>query len=195
MSETIQIAWVVAAVAVPGIAIAARVLSRLVVELRIPPVPLQDVEVPVDATIVLDGAIDVDVEVPFEAVLTAKDLGLERLTVPIDTAVLVEETIEIATTVAIDASVTSVLGVSVPVKGNLPIRATVPIRQKVRVKDTIEVSVEALRIPLRAVVPLRTKVPIRQPIKVNGRVRLADGSPVQLGAVRIKAANVKLRLD
>jgi hypothetical protein len=191
------IAWIAAAVVVAGAgaAVALYLLARGVVELRMPPVSLEGVEVPVDATIVLDGAIDVDVEVPFEAELTGKDLGLERLTVPIDTSVLVEESIEIATTVAIDSSITSVLGVSVPVKGNIPIRATVPIRQKVHVKDTIEVAVEALRIPLRAVVPLRTKVPIRQPIKVSGRVRLADGAPVQLGAVRIKAANVKLRVD
>ena len=176
-------------------AVPSSLLSRLVVKLQVGPVIVQNAEIPVDATVLLDGAIDVDVQVPVEAVLTGRDIGLDRLTVPIDTSVLIDEEIAIETTVAIDTSVSSVLGVSVPVKANLPIKMKVPVRQRVRVKDTIEITLADVRLPLRAVVPLRAKVPIPEPIRVSGRVRLAAGLPVELGPIRIKPADIKLHLE
>jgi hypothetical protein len=193
-----QLLWIgvgLAGAAGVGFAVAWVVLSRLVIKLQLAPVAIQNVELPVDATVVLDGALDVNVEVPVEVTLTARELGLERITVPIDIAVPIDEEIAIDTTLAIDTTVTSVLGVSVPVKANLPIRTKVPIRHKVRVKETIEVFVGDLRLPLRAVVPLRAKVPITEPIRVSGKVRLSEGLPVQLGSIRIRPTDVKVSLE
>jgi hypothetical protein len=170
------------------------VASRLVLELQLAPVAIENVELPVEADILL-GALDVDVAVPVEAVLTARELGLDRLTVPIDTTVPIDEEIAIETTVAIDTTVTSVLGVSVPVKGNLPIKTKVPVVQRVRVKTTIEISVGDLRVPLRAVIPLRAKVPMPDPIHVSGKVRLSESMPVRLGSIRIRPSDVKLTLE
>ena len=95
----------------------------------------------------------------------------------------------------IDTTVTSVLGIAVPVKANVPVKTTVPIRQRERVKETVEIGVGHLRIPLRAVIPLKAKVPLTEPLRVSGKVRLAEALPVQLGAVRIKAADVKIALS
>jgi hypothetical protein len=192
--------WILGALAVVaaaggGFALAWYAFSRAVLRVQVGPVTVQNVEIPVHATVVLDGAIDVDVQVPVEAVLTGRDLGLERLTVPIDTSVLIDEPIDIDTTVSIDTTVTSVLGVSIPVKANLPIKARIPVRQRVRVKDTVEITLADVRVALHAVVPLRARVPIRDPIGVKGTVRLADGLPVQLGSIRIKPSDVDLRFE
>jgi hypothetical protein len=169
-------------------------LSRLVVNVQVGPVPIRSEEIPIEARVLVDGTIDVDVEVPVEAVLTGAELGLDKITVPIDTAVLVEDDIDIETTVDIEATISSVLGINVPVKGNVPIKTTVPLRHKVRVKDSVTLSVADLRVPLRAVVPLSVKVPIRQPIQVKGTVGL-DGAHVRLGSIRIRTADVELGLE
>ncbi len=58
-----------------GFAVAWMVLGRLVVKLQLAPVAIHNVDLPVDAQVVLDGALDVDVEVPVEAVLTAQRAG------------------------------------------------------------------------------------------------------------------------
>ncbi|MGH7434088.1 MAG: hypothetical protein ACRENE_00270 [Polyangiaceae bacterium] len=178
-----------------GFVLARVLFDRLVLRLQVAPVTVHDVEVPIDAMVSLEGAIDVNVEVPVEAVLTGRELGLERITVPIDTSVMIDEQIEIDTTVAIDTTVTSLLGVSVPVKANLPIRMRVPIRQRVRVKDSIDITLADVRVPLRAVVPLRAKVPIVEPIAVKGKVRLADGLPVKIGEIRIRPSDVGARIE
>jgi hypothetical protein len=192
------LAWIAVAIAlaaIAGFAVSWLLLTRGVLRLQLGPVPIHAIEIPVEASVLLDGAIDVDVELPVEAVLTGRELGLERVTVPIDMAVQIDEAIQIDTVVPLDTSVSSVLGVSVPIKANLPIKTTVPIRHKVRVRESVEVSMADVRVPLRAIVPLRTKVPIREPIRVAGKVRLAEGLPVQLGSIRIRASNVKLSLE
>ncbi len=176
-------------------ALARFLFHRLVLRLQVAPVAVHSVEIPINATVSLEGAIDVNVEVPVEAVLTGRELGLERITVPIDTAVMIEEQIDIDTIIAIDTTVTSLLGVSVPVKANLPIKTRVPIRQKVRVKDTVDITLADVRVPLRAVVPLRAKVPIVEPISVKGKVLLADGLPVKIGEIRIRPSDVGARIE
>ena len=192
------VVWVAAIAALAagaGFAVAWVVASRLVIRLQLAPVAIENVELPVDATVVLNGALEVDVQVPVEAALTAGELGIDRLTVPIDITVPIEEDIAIDTVLAIDTTVTSVLGITVPIKASIPVKTTVPIRQRVRVKENVEIRIGDLRIPLRAVVPVRARVPIVEPLRVSGTVKLAEALPVQLGTVRIKASDVKVGLS
>jgi hypothetical protein len=170
------------------------VVAHLVVKIQVGPVPIRSEEIPVEATVLVDGSIDVDVEVPIDAVLTGADLGLDHLTVPVDTLVLVEDEIAIETTVDIETTISSVLGINVPVKGTVPVKTKVPLRHKVRVKDSVTLALGDLRLPLRAIVPLSVKVPIRQPIHVKGKVSL-DGAPVRLGSIQLRSADVKLGLE
>jgi hypothetical protein len=150
------------------------------------PLDLQ-VDVPIDTMVMVDQVIDVAMKAPLDVVITERELQLEHLTVPIDTSVLVDDKIPIDTIVPIDSAVTSVLGLSVPVKANLPIHLVVPIKQPVHIHDTIQLAVTQLRAPLHMVVPITAKVPIKQGVHVTGEIHVPIHRtiPVTLGALSI----------
>ena len=135
------------------------------------PIDLQ-VDVPIDTDVFVDQTIHVSLQAPVDVVLTEHELSLDRLTLPIDTSVLVDDEIPIDMVVPIDTSVSSVLGLSVPVKANLPIRMKIPIKQRVHVKDTLDVAVSHLRAPLHLIVPIVADLPIKQGIHVTGEIHV-----------------------
>jgi hypothetical protein len=153
------------------------------------PIDLQ-VDVPIDTDVFVDQTIHVSLQAPIDVVLTERELSLDRLTLPIDTSVLVDDEIPIDLVVPIDTSVSSVLGLSVPVKANLPIHVKIPIKQRVHIKDTLDVAVSHLRAPLHLVVPIVADLPIKQGIHVTGQVHVPIHRtvPVRFDRVSIQPA-------
>lgn len=153
------------------------------------PIDLQ-VDVPIDTDVFVDQTIHVSLQAPVDVPLTEHELSLDRLTIPIDTSVLVDDEIPIDLTVPIDATISSVLGVRVPVKGNLPVRMKVPIKQRVHVKDTLDVAVHDLHARLQIVVPIEADLPLKQAIHVTGQVHVPIHRtvPVRFDRVSIQPA-------
>jgi hypothetical protein len=153
------------------------------------PIDLQ-VDVPIDTDVLVDQTIHVSLEAPIDMPLTDQELSLGRLTIPVDTSILVDDEIPIDIVVPIDSSVSSVLGLSVPVKANLPVRMKVPIKQRVHVKDTLDVAVRDLHARLHVVVPISADLPLKQAIHVTGQVHVPIHRtvPVRFDRVSIQPA-------
>jgi hypothetical protein len=135
-------------------------------------VPLKlDLEVPIDTQISVQDQIEIALDVPINMVLTERELDLSSLEVPLDTDVMIDDSIDVDIVVPIDTQVTTLLGVTVPVKMNVPIKTKVPIRQKVHVHDMLKVPVRKLHLPFHAVVPIKATLPIAQSFHVKGLVR------------------------
>ena len=177
-------------------------------------VPLDFVlDVPLDTEIAVDDTLNLSARVAIDTVLTERELDLGKLAIPIDTDIFVDDMIAIELTVPIDSEVTTVLGVTVPVKMSVPVKAKVPIRQTDHVRDVITVSVPQVRVPLHLVLPVRAQVPLQQTLRVRGNVRvpvkrrisvpvkqllhvsIADPLPVEVALAGRVAADLKAELD
>jgi hypothetical protein len=158
-----------------------------------------DVDVPIDTTVMVDQMLDLDVAVPVDTVLTERELNLDRITIPIDTYVLVDDDLAIDTFVPLDTTVSSVMGVSVPVKGNIPIKLTVPIKKRMHVKDVLTVAAHDLSAPLHMTLPIKTKVPIHQPIHVTGRMHVPVHQTIAIHldpmAIKVSGAAIPVRVQ
>lgn len=130
------------------------------------------VNAPIEADVLVDQVLDLKVDVPIDLTLTEKELNIEKLQIPLDSELFVDDTLPIETTIPLDTSVKTVFGIRIPVKANIPVKMIVPIKQKIRVKDEITLGVKQLRAPLKIVVPIRAQVPIKQMIHIVGTVKV-----------------------
>lgn len=134
-------------------------------------VPLRmNIRVPIDSEVQIDQALDLALSVPIDTVLSEKELDLNQLTIPIDQKVFINDTIHLDVVVPIDTTVTTTLGVRVPVKANLPVKVKVPIKQAVQVRDSLKLKLKNVRVPLKMVVPVRTKLPLKETFRVRGTI-------------------------
>jgi hypothetical protein len=144
-------------------------------------IPLHaDLDLPVDAQVSVDQAFDLALDVPIHTVLSEHELRIADLVVPLDTDVFVDDVLQIETTIPLDTHVTTTLGVSVPIKGDLPVRARVPIHQKVHLRDNLSLKVEHLTVPLDATIPVVVHVPFKQDLSVRGRVNAKLREPIDV---------------
>jgi hypothetical protein len=144
-------------------------------------IPLRmKVEVPIDSSVRIDQPLDISIDVPIDTVLSEKELDLNQLTIPIDQNVFIDDTILLDIVVPIDTTVTTTLGVRVPVKANLPIKMKVPIKQPLHVRDSLKLKLRNVRVPLKMVVPVHAQVPLNQSFRVRGSVTVPIDQTVQV---------------
>lgn len=134
-------------------------------------VPLSmNISVPIDSDVLIDQPLDLAIDVPIDTVLSEKELDLNQLTIPIDQDVFVNDAIKVDAVVPIHTTVTTTLGVNVPVDANIPLKMSVPIKQKLHVKDNLKLALRAVRVPLKMVVPVHMQVPLHQTFRVRGTI-------------------------
>jgi len=132
-----------------------------------------NIEMPFEAEVKLDDALNLALEVPIHMTLTERELDLSQLAVPIDTEIFIDDTIAVDLILPIETQAQTLLGVTVPVKIEVPVHTRVPLKQKVRVRDTIKVPVKQLQIPVHIDIPVQLKVPIRDMLHARGTVRVS----------------------
>ena len=144
-----------------------------------------NINAPVKADVLVDQVLDLNVDIPIDVVLTEKELNVEKLQIPLDTELFIDDTLQIETKLPVDTTVKSLLGIPIPVKGTIPVKMAVPIKQKIRVKDEITVGVKQFRAPLKIVVPIRAQVPVKQMLHVEGTVSvpIRQTLPIQVRQV------------
>ena len=136
-------------------------------------VPLNmTVAAPVEADVLVDQILDLNVDVPIDVVLTENELTLDKVQVPLNSDVFIDDTLQIETTLPLDTTVKSVMGVPIPIKASIPIKMSVPIKQTIRVKDDVTVDVKHFRAPLKMVMPIRAQVPVKQKLHIVGTVKV-----------------------
>jgi hypothetical protein len=145
-------------------------LSNLTIDLdEFVDVPIKmNVSVPIDSDVLIDQPLDVAMDVPIDTVLSEKELDLNQLEIPIDDDVFIDDAVNVETVLPVNTTVTTTLGVKVPVSANIPIKMRVPIRQKLHVKQRLKLALKKVRVPLHMTVPIRTRIPIRQKFRVKG---------------------------
>ncbi len=136
-------------------------------------VPLHlDLDVPLDAKVMIDEVIPVRTTVPIDMVLTEKELDLSHLEIPIDDSVFIDDNILVDTVVWIDSTATTVAGIAVPVKMRVPIKMQVPVKQKIRVHDRLVLGLKSFRVPFHVDLPVNVDVPLKQEVRVKGQARV-----------------------
>jgi hypothetical protein len=154
-------------------------------------IPLHlDLDVPIDTEMSIDQEIEIDLQVPVRTVLTDRELALGTLEVPIDTEVWVDDVVHVEGVVAVDTHVRSVMGMQVPVVGDIPVSMRVPIRQRLRVRDRLQVTVNGLRAPLDLVIPVRTRVPIRETLRIQGSVHVPIRKTIPVRIQQVVTATI-----
>lgn len=125
------------------------------------------VNIPIDSEVAIAAPVQVAVTVPFETVLTEREIDLTRLEVPLDTDVFIDDVVQLETTMPVATQVATPLGISVPVKADVTLRGSVPIRQTVHVRDRLKLAIDRVQIPIKASVPVQLNVPIEQTFHVR----------------------------
>jgi hypothetical protein len=134
-------------------------------------VPLRmNVRVPVDSEMQIDQPVELALNVPIDTVLSEKELDLNQLTIPIDQDLFIDDAVDLSVVVPIDTTVTTSLGLRVPVKASVPVHVKVPIQQAVRVRDSLKLRLKDVRVPLKMVVPVRAKVALKETFRVRGMI-------------------------
>ncbi len=144
-------------------------------------VPLRmNIRVPIDSEVQVDQALDLALNVPIDTVLSEKELDLNQLSIPIDQKVFIDDVIDLDVLVPIDTTVTTALGVRVPVKANLPVKVKVPVKQAVRVRDSLKLRLKNVRVPLKMIVPVRAKLPLKETFRVRGTIHAPIAQTVRV---------------
>ena len=176
-------------------------------------VPLNmTVTAPVEADVLVDQVLDLNVDVPIDVVLTPKELTLEKLRIPLDTELFVDDTVQIETTLPVKIRVKDEITVAVkdfraPLKMVTPIRAQVPVKQMLHIVGTVKVSIQqTLPIHVKKVIgttisdavpvsiAMGNKLPISLEATFDSDVKIEGIVPIQLGTLHIKRDSVRVKV-
>ncbi|MBX7225928.1 MAG: hypothetical protein K1X55_07845 [Chitinophagales bacterium] len=158
------------------------VTDRLTIDLNdVIDVPLRmNLRVPLNTELLMNDILDLEFDLPVDISLDQTEMPLNGLVIPFNQKLMINDSIPLDVVIPMDQKMKTIMGMKIPVKGNIPVKLMVPIQQELTVSDTIVLNAQDYDVPLRTTIPVKAKVPVNQKIHIEGTLDVPVDQMVQI---------------